>query len=642
MHSLGWSVVVGLVALFLSGHAFAATQTEFGRYHALVIGNNAYQNLSPLETAENDATVVAEVLQQQYGYDVTLLLNATRYQIVSEFSRLRRELTPNDNLLIYYAGHGYLDELADAGYWLPIDAEADNQANWVANDTITNAVKTIPARHVLVVADSCYSGSLARAAEIDLRQGMERDEWLKRMAQKRSRTVLASGGLEPVMDSGGGEHSIFARNFIDVLRASNQILDGQGLFDRIKNRVVMNADQTPRYDNIHKAGHEEGDFLFVPLNVEIAVTVSTPPQKSNTNATMDALFWQTIKDSDEPAVYQAYLDQFPNGTFRALARLKIDRAVTKPSEPEVLKPKTSSPSIGISETDLEMMVLKRANVRAGPATTFEKIMTLPAGAEVTVTGKVEEAEWYRIDLGGSQTGYVYAPLVGEHDRAPLAESYGDIASLAGRKIWVTSEVAFADDYCAKLRRAGLTVECDEYFGAIHDQTTIELNCIEIPEGAVEAIADYLGLAAYRRDPADYRDRPDQQGELRSCGGIGEIVLEYVPVDSGTSGADMAGLAGHKIWVKSEAAFGDDYCARLRSAGMIVECDEYFGVVHDATTIELNCLDVPENAVETIAGYLALQDYRRDPNDYRDQPDKQSEMRGCAGIGEIVLEIMPPN
>jgi len=298
-------LVTGLLAFCLPNVVVAATDAEFGRYHALIIGNNAYENLSPLVTAVNDATVVAEVLQEQYGYTVTLLIDATRYQIVSEFSRLRRELTPNDNLLIYYAGHGYLDEIADAGYWLPVDAEADNQANWVANDTITNAVKTIPARHVLVVADSCFSGSLARAAEIDLRQGVDRAEWLKRMAQKRSRTVLASGGLEPVSDSGGGEHSIFARNFIDVLRNSNEILDGQGLFDRIKNRVVMNADQTPRYDNIHKAGHEEGDFLFVPLNVNVSVTLENPPRTSKNDVGMDALFWQTIKDSNDPEIGRA-------------------------------------------------------------------------------------------------------------------------------------------------------------------------------------------------------------------------------------------------------------------------------------------------------------------------------------------------
>ena len=83
------------------------------------------------------------------------------------------------------------------------------------------------------------------------------------MLNKRSRTALVSGGLEPVMDSGGGGHSVFAKAFLDALDNNRTVMEGQALFDAIKRPVVLNSDQTPQYSDIRKAGHEGGEFMFV-------------------------------------------------------------------------------------------------------------------------------------------------------------------------------------------------------------------------------------------------------------------------------------------------------------------------------------------------------------------------------------------
>jgi hypothetical protein len=128
------------------------------------------------------------------------------------------------------------------------------------------------ARHVLIVADSCYSGALTRSALARLEAGMSneaRDHWLKSMAEKRSRTVLSSGGLQPVLDEGGGNHSVFAKAFLDVLTSNAEILDGQRLGLEVAARVSYAAanvrvEQDPQYAPIRYAGHEAGDFLFVP------------------------------------------------------------------------------------------------------------------------------------------------------------------------------------------------------------------------------------------------------------------------------------------------------------------------------------------------------------------------------------------
>ena len=242
------------------GTIFNFMGIEFGNYYALVIGNQDYYFLPKLESAKNDAEKVAQTLQKYYGFNVKLLLNATRADILMALSNMRSKLGDQDNLLIYYAGHGWLDEEADEGYWLPVDAEVDNQINWVSNSSISTTLKAMRAKHVLVVADSCFSGKLTRGIRVKIKT----QDYLSKLAKKRARTVLTSGGLEPVADSGGkGGHSVFTAAFLSVLKDNESVIDGTEIYNKIQRPVKLNSDQTPAYSDIRKAGHEGGDFLFV-------------------------------------------------------------------------------------------------------------------------------------------------------------------------------------------------------------------------------------------------------------------------------------------------------------------------------------------------------------------------------------------
>jgi uncharacterized caspase-like protein len=233
---------------------------DFGRYHGLVIGNDDYRFMRKLRTAKSDARAVATLLEEGYGFSIRLLENATRSEILGALAWMRRELGPRDNLLIYYAGHGWLDEEANEGFWLPVDAEPDNEANWIANADISRTLRAMKAKHVMVVADSCFSGKLLRNVQITARS----HGYLSRIAQKRARVALASGGLEPVDDSGGrNQHSPFASAFLEALEDNQSVMDGTQLFERIRRPVMLNSDQTPEYADIRKAGHDGGDFLFV-------------------------------------------------------------------------------------------------------------------------------------------------------------------------------------------------------------------------------------------------------------------------------------------------------------------------------------------------------------------------------------------
>ena len=269
------------------------------------------------------------MLRRQYGFEVTLLLNPTRSDVIRALDKLRGELTQRDNLLIYYAGHGVLDVEADIGFWMSVDAEEGTQADWISIGTITGTVRAMSAKHVMVVSDSCYSGRLTRGLSVSVKTGSERVAELKRLAGKRSRTALVSGGLEPVSDGGGDGHSVFTRAFLTALRESTEVLDGQQLFTAVRRPVIVNADQTPEYSDILLAGHDGGDFLFVPVSLGSAALEepSSEPAGAATSAldTREIAFWNAVKESARAADFEAYIEQYPDGIYAALALNRIEQ-----------------------------------------------------------------------------------------------------------------------------------------------------------------------------------------------------------------------------------------------------------------------------------------------------------------------------
>jgi len=242
-------------------------QLSSGNYYALIIGINIYQNLPRLKTAVNDARAVGKVLKNQYGFQVTTLLDreATRSNIVSQLNRLINGLNENEHLLIYYAGHGYFDNQAEEAYWQPHDADTSEDTDWIISDRITSIINRSIAKNILIVADSCYSGTLTRQGRGLARIPISnRQRYLEKMLNTRSRLLIASGGNEPVSDAGGGEHSIFAKYFLQGLQTMNEsAFTAEELFgEYIEGPVQGGSSQTPNFQAIRKSGHEGGDFVF--------------------------------------------------------------------------------------------------------------------------------------------------------------------------------------------------------------------------------------------------------------------------------------------------------------------------------------------------------------------------------------------
>jgi len=217
------------------------------------------------------AAISADLLEMQYGFETTVLIDATLFDILAALKSLRENISKDASVLVYYAGHGELDEATGMGFWLPVDAAPDDRNDWISSTEISDQLDLLPARHVLVVVDSCYSGALTQTAlpYYSGTSGEEREHWLEQIAKNRSRTALTSGGLKPVLDTMGGDHSIFARAILETLRENDSPLETRRLWSAVKTRVEyqtrkLGRHQRPEYAPIRHAGHESGDFVFVP------------------------------------------------------------------------------------------------------------------------------------------------------------------------------------------------------------------------------------------------------------------------------------------------------------------------------------------------------------------------------------------
>jgi hypothetical protein len=295
---------------------------QVGSYYALAIGINDYRYLPHLQTAVNDATALANLLQEQYGFkEKKLLLNPTRDQILIALNDYKRRLPADSSLLIYYAGHGYRDPATQRAYWLPADAEPDNDVFWISASSITDEISGLHSTHVLVISDSCYSGGLTRDPGI-APSPAERDIYLKRMLESPSRTLMASGRNEPVADGGREGHSIFAYALIQSLRQVPE--DGftaGDLFHRyIQQEVAGGSDQVPQYSIIQHSGHEFGDFVFsrdgkgvAVASAKVAVIEGGPGHVGKPPELLPSVVQTVNPEADRYAVNQvvsAYADSY--------------------------------------------------------------------------------------------------------------------------------------------------------------------------------------------------------------------------------------------------------------------------------------------------------------------------------------------
>ena len=225
----------------------------------MLIGVQDYtdEKITDLTEPIKDATEFAEILSTSYTFDkenIILLKNPSKSDIIGTLHNLRKSITEDDNLLIFYAGHGYWDEEMKLGYWLPSDANKDNPVNWLPNTDLTNYISAIKSKHTLLIADACFSGGIFKT-----RSAFGSDLAMDKLSQLKSRKAMTSGTLTEVPDK-----SVFVEYLFKRLKENNsKYISSEQLFSDLRIAVINNSSNVPQFGTIHNTGDEGGDFILI-------------------------------------------------------------------------------------------------------------------------------------------------------------------------------------------------------------------------------------------------------------------------------------------------------------------------------------------------------------------------------------------
>jgi len=243
---------------------------NFGRYYALMIGNNDYQFLSHLDTPVSDVGRLAKVLEQQYGFNVKTVTNGDDASLLQALNQLNDVLKPEDNLFIYYSGHGNSRRSGslDVGYWLPVNAQLPpNDTYWVPTEQVSGHLARLQAKRIIVVADSAFAGLLADNPAFLLTSDpaqLRSEAYVSLRFPNRSRLLFTSGTDAPLPQTGNTSSSVFADAFIDALVNNKTVLTAPALYLNVMDALESRQpDLNPQFKAIKRAGDEVGDFFFV-------------------------------------------------------------------------------------------------------------------------------------------------------------------------------------------------------------------------------------------------------------------------------------------------------------------------------------------------------------------------------------------
>jgi TPR repeat protein len=265
--------------------ARSTEEAMLGRFHALLIANENYRNMQDLTTPIRDVDDIEKLLINRYGFSVKVLHNATDDQIMRTLHEYANTLTEEDNLLIYYAGRGSTpDGPPDRAYWLGVDADPELRNTWLLAEHVSDKIKDMQAKRILLVTDSCFSRRRVQSATMTVGRGLDPEKF-KLLTQFQSRYVLTSGANIPVYDeSGDRTHSLFAKLFLEILRQNKNVLSGEMLshemVNRVRERIESPERVTPSYSFLQDAGHTAGDFFFVPMPQPLLVMSDSIGQDS--------------------------------------------------------------------------------------------------------------------------------------------------------------------------------------------------------------------------------------------------------------------------------------------------------------------------------------------------------------------------
>jgi hypothetical protein len=232
---------------------------------ALVFATDNYDHWDDLVNPINDGEAIAKELTEKYGFKTEIIKNATTDEVFEKIREYNlKRFKPQDQLLIFFAGHGLFDDAFGEGYVVAKNSLANDKSrtSYIAHARLKGIINNIPCQHVLLMMDVCFGGTLdpviarSRGAADEVTE----QELLARKFSYKTRKYLTSGGKEYVSDGVAGKHSPFAGKFLESLRSyggNDRILSLNDL------QVAMEKLKTlPRFGSF---GDDErlSDFVFI-------------------------------------------------------------------------------------------------------------------------------------------------------------------------------------------------------------------------------------------------------------------------------------------------------------------------------------------------------------------------------------------
>ncbi len=229
-------------------------------YHALIIGINEYEDpdIRSLDRPVRDANKIYEVLTTQYTFkqeNTHLLKNATKIEIESKLDYLAKTVKPNDNLLIFYAGHGEWNNDSDVGYWWPADATYGSFRTYITNSVLVAFIKEIKVKHTLVIADACFAGAIFNSRS----STKDPDKAIQEYYALPSCKAMTSGSYDEVNDQ-----SAFTKYLVEGLSENTEeAFTALKLYSDFHRPVKINSGIEPRYGDIKINRDRGGQFVFI-------------------------------------------------------------------------------------------------------------------------------------------------------------------------------------------------------------------------------------------------------------------------------------------------------------------------------------------------------------------------------------------
>ena len=237
---------------------------------ALLFATDEYEHWDDLQNPVNDVMTIAEELRIVYGFEVEIVKNATKREVLQKLRQYtRKNYMENDQLFIMFAGHGLYDPLFNQGYLVCKNSMTtdEERLSYISHSNLRNIIDNIPSKHIFLAIDACFGGtfdpfirSSAHRGGMGMYDELEQFEYINRKLKLRTRKFLTSGGKEYVSDGRPGQHSPFVRKILEAFRSYGGE-DNVLTLSEIKS-YVEKIDPEPRFGEFG-TDQPGSDFIFI-------------------------------------------------------------------------------------------------------------------------------------------------------------------------------------------------------------------------------------------------------------------------------------------------------------------------------------------------------------------------------------------